>query len=166
MSEQQRPKRDSTGEPSQPGGADRLRRRVVQAGLGLFGVGYAGAIAYPIYRYLQSPARRAATESAVTEVSLPDADKLEPGSALMFLFGSRPAMLIRHLDDTWVAFDAVCTHLGCTVKFEPKNNRIFCACHGGTYDPKTGAAVAGPPPKGLTVYRVEVKDGEVIVSRS
>ncbi|HID75837.1 MAG TPA: Rieske (2Fe-2S) protein [Planctomycetaceae bacterium] len=166
MSDQTRPDAGSKDRGEQPAGADRLRRRVIKVGLGLVGAGYAGAIAYPLYRYVQSPARRAAAEAAVTEVSLPDADKLEPGSALMFLFGSRPAMLIHHLDDTWVAFDAVCTHLGCTVKFEAKNDRIFCACHGGTYDPKTGAAVAGPPPKGLTVYRVEVKDGEVLVSRS
>ena len=57
-------------------------------------------------------------------------------------------MLIHHEDGTWSAFSAVCTHLGCTVKYEPEQNRIYCECHGGTYDPYTGAAVAGPPPEG------------------
>ncbi len=145
---------------------DRLRRKLVRIGVGVFGAGYAGAILYPIYRYLQTPARRAQAASQVTEVSLPDADQLAPGTALMFLFGTRPALLIHHTDGSWTAFDAVCTHLGCTVKFEPDKNRIYCACHGGTYDPRTGEAVAGPPPKGLKPYKVEVKDGEVIVARA
>ena len=29
----------------------------------------------------------------------------------------------------------------------------------------TGAVVSGPPPKGLKVYHVEVKDANVVVSR-
>ena len=142
------------------------RRTLVQAGLAVFGAGYAGAIGYPIYRFLNAPVAEAATAAAVREVALPDAAELKPGTALMFKFGTGPAILIHHADGTWSAFDAVCTHLGCTVGFEPENDRIFCACHEGVYDPHTGEAVAGPPPKGLTAYAVEVKDGDVVVTRS
>ena len=156
---------DAAEDPTESS-ASLTRRRLMHAGFGVFGVGYAGAIVYPIYRFLQTPVRRAAEAAAVTEVSLEDADKLKPGSALMFLFGNRPALLIHHADGTWTSLDAVCTHLGCTVKYEADEKRIFCACHGGVYDPATGAAVAGPPPKGLKQYKVEVKDGEVLVARS
>ena len=51
-------------------------------------------------------------------------------------------MLIHHQDGSWVALSAVCTHLGCTVQYEPQANRIHCACHGGVYDPRTGANVS------------------------
>jgi len=142
------------------------RRQFVQASAGLMAAGYAGALGYPVYRYLTTPARRAAASANVSNVELPDADKLEPGTALMFKFGVKPAMLIRHEDGSWSAFSAVCTHLGCTVSYEHKQSRIFCACHGGVYDPKTGANVDGPPPTPLDSYTVEVSDGKVVVSRA
>jgi cytochrome b6-f complex iron-sulfur subunit len=141
-------------------------RRAFLAAAGAAGIGYAAALAYPIYRYLASPAEMAANTSAITEVTLKDAQKLPAGSALMFKFGSSPAMLIHHQDGAWVAFSAVCTHLGCTVQFEPQMNRIHCACHGGVYDPRTGANVSGPPPKPLKLFKVAVNDAGVLVSRA
>ncbi|MBI1291645.1 Rieske 2Fe-2S domain-containing protein [bacterium] len=142
------------------------RRAFVAMGTALVGAVYGAAIGYPVYRYLSTPARRAASAAAVTQVDLPGADKLEIGSAMMFKFGTKPALLIHHKDDTWVALDAVCTHLGCTVQFEPEQDRIYCACHGGVYDPRTGENVAGPPPKPLTKFNVEVSDGQVVVRRA
>ena len=142
------------------------RRSVVGAAVGVFGAGYVGTIGYPVYRYLNTPVVRAASAAAVTEVALPDAVKLQPGAALGFMFGNRPALLIHHKDGLWCAFDAVCTHLGCTVKFQADKDRIFCACHGGVYDATTGQPVAGPPPRALIKYEVEVKDDEVIISRA
>jgi cytochrome b6-f complex iron-sulfur subunit len=130
------------------------------------GLCYVGAIGYPIYRYLASPAEMAANETAVTEVTLDKAQDLPVATALMFKFGSSPAMLIHGADDSWVAFSAVCTHLGCTVKFEPQLNRIHCSCHGGVYDPHTGKNVSGPPPKPLKVYKVSVGATNVVVSRA
>jgi len=157
------PSKDASPQPPAP---ETERRRLLQAGVCVFGAGYGGAIGYPVYRYLSSPAEQAAEEAAVTEVELPEANRIEPGSALMFKFGGRPAMLIHHPDDSWTALSAVCTHLGCNVEYQPDEDRIFCACHGGVYDPQTGKPVAGPPPKGLTPFHVEVTDGSVVVSRA
>lgn len=145
---------------------DTVTRRTFLAIGTAAGVAYAAALAYPIYRYLASPIEMAQSASAVTEVTLKDAQKLTPGSVLMFKFGSSPAMLIHHTTGEWVAFSAVCTHLGCTVQFEPAANRIHCACHGGNYDPRTGANVSGPPPKPLKQYKVNVADAGVVVSRA
>lgn len=142
------------------------RRTFVRTGVSLVGALYASAVGYPIYRYVATPSQRAAALGSVTEVTLPGADELEAGSAMMFKFGYKPTMLIHHTDDTWVCFDAVCTHLGCTVRFEPEQQRIYCACHGGVYDMRTGSNVAGPPPKPLRTYTVEFGDGQVIVSRA
>ena len=142
------------------------RRVFVKLGIGAIGAGYAAAIGYPIYAYLSTPAQRAAEASAVAQTTLDGADKLPAGSAMMFRFGDKPALLIHHKDGSWVALDAVCTHLGCTVKFEPDKDRIYCACHGGVYDAKTGANVSGPPPKPLTAYKVEAQDGRIVVARA
>ena len=143
------------------------RRAFICGGVGVVGACYAGTIGYPIFRYLQTPAVRAADAAAVTQVSLKDgADKLPPGSSKPFRFGTKPALLIHRADGTWAAFDAVCTHLGCTVQYQPAQEHFFCACHGGTYDAKTGEPIAGPPPKALRQFKVEVRDGEVIVGLS
>jgi len=114
---------------------DKTTRRFFMAAAGAAGVAYTAALAYPIYRYLASPAEMAMEATAVTEVTLKDAQKLPLGSVLMFKFGTAPAMLIHHEDSRWIALTAVCTHLGCTVQYEPQADRIHCACHGGVYDP-------------------------------
>ena len=131
--------------PEDPGELN--TRRAFLAAAGAAGLLYAAALAYPIYRYLASPEEMALSATAVTEVTLKDAQKLPLASVLMFKFGTAPAMLIRHADGRWIALSAVCTHLGCTVQYEPQADRIHCACHGGVYNAYTGANVSGPPPK-------------------
>lgn len=141
------------------------RRHFTQVGVAAVGACYAAALGYPIYRYLGTPARRAGELGAVNTVTIPLAELPGPGSALMFRFGTKPTMLIHHADGTLVCFDAVCTHLGCTVQFQPEEGRILCACHSGVYDMRTGANVAGPPPKPLPAYNVETSHGDVVISR-
>lgn len=155
----------SSQAPGAEGQGETWTRRAFLAAAGAAGICYTAALAYPIYRYLASPAEMAASTSAITEVTLKDAQKLPAGSVLMFKFGSAPAMLIHHQDGSWVALSAVCTHLGCTVQYEAQMNRIHCACHGGVYDPRTGANVSGPPPKPLKLFRAAVSDAGVLVSR-
>jgi cytochrome b6-f complex iron-sulfur subunit len=140
-------------------------RRAFLAAAGAAGVCYAAALAYPVYRYLASPSEMALSAAAVTEVTLKDAQKLPAGSVLMFRFGTSPAMLIHHEDGRWISLTAVCTHLGCTVQYEPQADRIHCACHGGVYNAYTGANVSGPPPRPLKLFKVAVNDTGVQVSR-
>jgi cytochrome b6-f complex iron-sulfur subunit len=145
---------------------EKRTRRAFLAAAGAAGLCYTAALGYPIYRYLASPEEIASNASAVTEVSLKDAQKLPLGSVLMFKFGTAPAMLIHHLDGTWASLSAVCTHLGCTVQYEPQADRIHCACHGGVYNAYTGANVSGPPPKPLKRFKVAVTETAVEVSRT
>jgi cytochrome b6-f complex iron-sulfur subunit len=142
------------------------RRAFLAAAAGAAGLCYVAALGYPIYRYLASPSEMAMSASAVSEVTLKDAQKLPSGTALMFKFGAAPAMLIHHKDDRWVALSAVCSHLGCTVQYEGDADRIHCACHGGVYNAYTGANVSGPPPKPLKLFKVAVSDTGVLVSRA
>jgi cytochrome b6-f complex iron-sulfur subunit len=148
-----------------PSGENMSRNTFVRVAAGGIGLCYAAAIGYPVYRYLESPIEHAEGAVPVNEVTPPDARKLAPGTALMFKFGSKPAMLIHHKDDTWVAMFAVCKHLGCTVQYEGDKDRIYCACHGGVYNSHTGGNVSGPPPKPLDMLAVKVTEDAVVVSR-
>ena len=150
--------------PESPG--DITRRSFLQVGGAAIGACYAAALGYPVYQYLATASQKAEAEMAVKEVVLKDADKLPQRSAMMFKFGGHPALLIHHDDNSWTAMTAVCTHLGCTVQYDPEKSRIACACHGGVYDPKTGGNVSGPPPKPLTQFRVEISQGKAVVSRA
>jgi len=153
--------------PTDDDGEDTLGRRLfVRLAMTGAGACYAAAIGYPVFRYLASPAEKAMAASAVTEISLPRADQLPIGTAMMFKFGSNPTMLIHHKDGSWTALDAVCTHLGCTTQYQPERDVIHCFCHGGEYNAYTGANISGPPPRPLKKFAVKVSEGSVLVSRA
>jgi len=44
----------------------------------------------------------------------------------------------------FIALSSTCPHLGCQVHWEATNNRYFCPCHNGTFDPD-GIGTSGPP---------------------
>lgn len=158
------PEADSAGVPACEGCVSR-REFVAVAGLGAVGAGYAAGMAYPIYRYLVDPAKRAEAEAAITEIAIAKADLPPVGQSKTVKFGIRPALIIHHEDGHYTCFEAVCTHLGCTVAFQPEQKRIYCACHGGQYDMNTGENVAGPPPRPLKVFNVEETDEQLIIRR-
>lgn len=47
----------------------------------------------------------------------------------------------------FVAYSAICTHLGCTVLEGLRAGAIFCPCHAGVFDPGRGAIVVSGPPR-------------------
>lgn len=61
-------------------------------------------------------------------------------------------LVIRLNASTFEALSATCTHAGCTVGYNASRSTIVCPCHGGTYDPTTGAVLSGPPPSALSKY--------------
>jgi len=68
-----------------------------------------------------------------------------------------PALLIHLQNGSFVAYDAVCTHAGCTVQYDPTQQQIVCPCHGAAFDPAHGAQVlAGPAPQPLATLQVKV----------
>ena len=166
MSESLTPSPQEPVAPCENDGGLTDRRGFLTAAVGVVGACYAAAIGYPVYRYLASPVEQASLAVAVNEVTLPDALSLPKNAALMFKFGPKPAVLIHHEDDTWSALSAVCTHLGCTVGYQPDKKVIFCPCHSGVYNARTGANISGPPPKPLTEYQVSISDGQLTVKRS
>jgi cytochrome b6-f complex iron-sulfur subunit len=59
-----------------------------------------------------------------------------------------------------VAFTAVCTHMGCTVK--PAGKELDCPCHGSKYDAFTGKVLGGPAPAPLAPVPVKVSGADVV----
>ena len=76
-----------------------------------------------------------------------------------------PSIVIQPRSGTFLAFDAVCPHAGCTVGYDPSAKVIVCPCHGSQFNASTGAVEVGPAATGLTKITIaEGGDGQLYVS--
>lgn len=78
--------------------------------------------------------------------------------------GGKDGVIARPTADTAVAFSAICTHMGCTVK--PAGKELHCPCHGSTYNATTGSVIQGPAPDPLPKVEVHVANGQVLAGAS
>ncbi len=70
--------------------------------------------------------------------------------------------------ESFVALSSVCPHLGCSVHWEAQNNRFFCPCHNGAFDP-SGKATEGPPAsanQSLKKFPLKVENGILYIAIS
>ena len=78
-----------------------------------------------------------------------------------------PVLVIKLSRSSVVAFDAVCTHAGCTVQYDPTSATMICPCHGAQFDPAhQGRVMGGPTDQPLAVIsiRVDPKTGDVMTT--
>ncbi len=61
-----------------------------------------------------------------------------------------PGIVVHTKEGAFVAYDAVCPHLGCTVGYAPSMQLFACPCHGSEFEVMTGDVISGPAPHGLT----------------
>ena len=57
------------------------------------------------------------------------------------------------------ALDGVCTHLDCLLGWDDQANEFICPCHGSRFD-ATGRYLAGPAPRDMDRFAIEVLDEE------
>jgi len=114
-----------------------------------------------IFRYVTPPE---GVETAVSSVVAAKVGELAPNSGKIFAFGEKPAILINTSDGELKSFTAVCTHLNCTVQYDPQAKYIWCACHNGRFD-LNGRVISGPPPRPLEQYAVNIRGEDIIVSK-
>jgi nitrite reductase/ring-hydroxylating ferredoxin subunit len=93
------------------------------------------------------------------------ASAVPPGQVHYFAYPSPDdqAMLIHLPDGRFVAYSQKCTHLSCSVYYQPENARLFCPCHEGVFDPQTGEPIAGPPQRRLPQIELR-QDGDTLVA--
>jgi nitrite reductase/ring-hydroxylating ferredoxin subunit len=91
---------------------------------------------------------------------------LAVGGAVSFAYPEPhdSCLLLRTDENSFTAFSQKCTHLSCAVVPQPEQGRFFCPCHEGSFDFKTGAAIAGPPRRPLPKIKLEFRNGAVYAS--
>ncbi len=73
--------------------------------------------------------------------------------------------IIREADGMYALF-AKCTHLGCTPRWLPVEEKFKCPCHGSGFR-KSGINFEGPAPRPLERFRITLADdGQILVDKS
>ncbi|MGH7149906.1 MAG: ubiquinol-cytochrome c reductase iron-sulfur subunit [Planctomycetota bacterium] len=86
-------------------------------------------------------------------------ESISPGGGRVVLHGGKPALVVR-LSQGPRAFRAVCTHLGCVVRWDAARSEIRCPCHGARFDP-SGRPVSGPARGPLVEIPLSVEGGAI-----
>ena len=143
--------------PSSEGCPDCTRRQVVQ-GLGvaaaasLLGLGCDGGgeplpdAGDPLAGTMMCGASLCVLLGDAANASLLDVD----GARVITLPGEK-LLVIRRDAEIFVVLSAVCTHNGCTVRYEASRDQAACPCHGSRYG-LSGAVAQGPAAVPLRRY--------------
>jgi cytochrome b6-f complex iron-sulfur subunit len=118
------------------------------------------AAVYPALRFLEPMPGVAAASAVVAGVA-----DFPPGTSRSARLGQTPVLVLRDEAGTFRAYEAVCPHLQCVVRFSADNGDIECACHGGKFA-LSGSPKSGPPKQPLKVLRVNVIGDDVVVSKT
>lgn len=133
------------------------RRTFCKTCIGCLGAASAGAVSYPVLTFLCFP-QRLSVEKPL-EVAL---DALAPGQALYARIRGKPiAVLVSESGP--IVVSAACTHLGCTVIWDPAGSVFRCPCHGAIFD-AAGSVVSGPVNVPLKRIPFEISGNMIIVS--
>jgi cytochrome b6-f complex iron-sulfur subunit len=111
-----------------------------------------------IVRYLEPPQ----AEGFGGVFTVGPVDEFPPGSVTRIRQGR---FYVVHNGDGLLALYQRCTHLGCLVPWVEEEKRFACPCHAGRYSLE-GEVLSGPPPKPLSLFKLEVMDGDLTVDTS
>ena len=115
-----------------------------------------------------TPSTVAPTTAAPTGISVGLASQVPVGGSARFTdpASGDPGLVLQLTRGSFVAYDAICPHAGCTVGYSSAANLIVCPCHGSEFDPQTGAVVNPPAQHGLSPIQVAVdSSGQLVVER-
>jgi rieske iron-sulfur protein len=108
-------------------------------------------------------------------LAYPEGKEVQDNLIMVLHFNEKDLQPPTRLDwapEGFVAYSAICTHLGCTVNFshDPMQGapypHIHCPCHAGLFNPLAGAkVVGGPPPRPLPQLPLAIDDqGELVAA--
>jgi nucleotide-binding universal stress UspA family protein/nitrite reductase/ring-hydroxylating ferredoxin subunit len=88
-------------------------------------------------------AQNAAADVLIARTIAQSLDEIAPGEGGIVTTGDHRVAVYRDRRGAVHALSAKCTHMGCTVKWNPTDKAFDCPCHGSRFSP-TGEVVNGP----------------------
>lgn len=145
-------------------GMSKSRRDFIQI-MGSIGVLIAIAgIFGAIEAFGPTPPKSTQSESTTTTSNLPsgaiaNVNEIQPLSPVYFDYPSAgfQNVLFKKSDGTVAALSMLCTHVCCTVNFDPGSKELFCPCHGSVFN-ESGAVLGGPAPSALPSIELRIDE--------
>jgi nitrite reductase/ring-hydroxylating ferredoxin subunit len=134
------------------------RRQLLQWAVLTSGALFAGTAILAVLGWFGT--RRRGTPRAIVR-----AQEVAEGEAFYFRYPEpdEQAMLLHLPGGQFVAYSQKCTHLACGVYYQPERDRLYCPCHEGVFDPRTGEPLAGPPQRRLPRIVLR-RDGDTLIA--
>lgn len=142
----------STKQPSRRSFLDLLLKVGVLAWL--------ATVLYPVIRYLKP--LPLSGPSGPVGLTRAEVAKVEREKFAIVPVGGKRLLILEDSAGDLHALDAKCTHEGCTVRYMPGQDLIWCACHNARFDLE-GRVLAGPPPRPLARHTVRRESSGGIV---
>lgn len=110
------------------------------------------------------PPRRVSSAGGTEKVKVGKTSDIPKGTAKLVSFRNKPVLVI-NTEEGFVALSAICTHLGCIVKWDSRKKVVWCPCHAAFFD-EHGNILSGPPPRPLPKVPVTVIDDTVYLGKA
>ena len=145
-------------------GISKSRRDFIQI-MGSIGVLIAIAGIFGAIEALSPNQPTTPTQSGTTTTSnlpagaIANMNQLAPLSPVYFDYPSSgyPNVLFKKSDGTVSALSMLCTHVCCTVNFDPGSKELFCPCHGSIFN-DSGSVLRGPAPGALPSVNLRIDE--------
>lgn len=147
------------------------RRSFYITAINLLGSVIGAALAIPAAAYLLIRPK-GAEDSGWSEVG--DLDQLKIGAPQEAVYERKridgwrkvtekaSTWLVRSGENTVVAFNPACTHLGCAYHWDSAAHEFICPCHASAFSVE-GKVMAGPAPRPLDRYVAKVEGGKIMI---
>jgi cytochrome b6-f complex iron-sulfur subunit len=136
------------------------RRNFLKFGLGALASAAVIESGIMSFMYLKSRADETRVDGIITAGNL---EKFIPGSITEF---EKEGFFVLCTEECeLLAISSRCPHLGCSVIWEPEDERFICPCHASSFD-LYGNFESRPVPRPLDIYEITIEDSKVLVDKS
>ncbi len=120
-----------------------------------------GGVINTLIRYLWPTEEIIGGGKTAGTTSLP-LSEIPVGGAKTIRHKGKPYVVVRQATNV-SAVNAICTHLGCIVYWDPLIKQLACPCHTAFFD-LNGNVIAGPAPSPLPTAKVKIVGDQIIIS--
>jgi cytochrome b6-f complex iron-sulfur subunit len=139
------------------------RRSFLNYCIGMSLCTFGGTAVYSFGKYLFPPDTLGGeAEGEVIRIAL---GEIPIGGAKIVRYKGEPSIIVRTTEKSVHVLSAVCTHLGCLVKWDSVKATLVCPCHAASFD-VNGNVIGGPAPRPLQTHPVKIAQEEIIIGEA
>jgi cytochrome b6-f complex iron-sulfur subunit len=145
--------------PTQPVGSQDRRSLLNGLWLALSGIALV-EVAWLVGSFLKPLKPNGSPDEPAETIDAGPVDRFAPNTVTAFPQGRFYLACLE--DGGFLALSRRCTHLGCTVPWDPEKEQFACPCHASVYDIR-GDVIQSPAPRALDRFAVSIENNRVKV---